>query len=35
VLPGFELSQVKSKPIKDIVTWVHCFACYTAACNVG
>jgi len=31
VLPGFELSQVKSKPIKDIVTWVHCFARYTAA----
>ena len=31
VLPGFEVSQVRGKPIKDIFTWVHCFARYTAA----
>lgn len=31
ILPGFEVSQVKRKPITDIITWAHCFARYTAA----
>lgn len=31
VLPGFEVSQAKQKPIADIVTWAHCFARYTGA----
>jgi hypothetical protein len=42
VLPGFEVSQTKQKPIGDIATWAYCFARYTAAmatkyptCTVG
>ena len=31
VLPGFEVSQAKKKPIADILTWVQCFSRYTAA----
>ena len=31
VLPGFEVSQAKTKPIRDIVTWMNCFCRYTAA----
>ena len=31
VLPGFELSQAKKKPIADILMWVQCFSRYTAA----
>lgn len=31
VLPGFEVSQPKRKPVDDIFTWIQCFARYTAA----
>lgn len=30
VLPGFEVSQARSKPIRDIFTWMNCFCRYTA-----
>ena len=30
VLPGFEVSQVKPKPVQDIITWSHCYARYSA-----
>lgn len=31
VLPGFEVSQARQKPINNIVTWTHCYARYVAA----
>lgn len=31
VLPGFEVSQARRKPLSDIVSWVQCFARYAAA----
>ena len=31
VLPGFEVTQARKKPINNIITWVQCFARYTAA----
>lgn len=31
VLPGFEVSQTRKKPVTNIVTWAQCFARYTAA----
>lgn len=31
VLPGFEVSQTRKKPVANIVMWVQCFAKYTAA----
>ena len=31
VLPGFEVSQARQRPVSDIITWVHCFGRYTAA----
>lgn len=31
VLPGFEISQARQKPISNIITWTHCYARYTAA----
>ena len=31
VLPGFEVSQARKKPITDIFSWVQSFARYTAA----
>ena len=31
VLPGFEVSQPKKKPVDDIFTWIQCFSRYTAA----
>jgi hypothetical protein len=30
VLPGFEVSQARQKPISDILVWVQCFARYAA-----
>ena len=30
VLPGFEVTQTRKKPINNIITWVQCFARYTA-----
>ena len=31
VLPGFEVSQTRKKPVSNIVMWVQCFARYAAA----
>ena len=31
VLPGFEVTQARKRPINNIVTWVQCFGRYTAA----
>ena len=31
VLPGFEVSQPRKKPVNDCITWVQCFCRYTAA----
>ena len=31
VLPGFEVTQPRKRPINNIITWVQCFARYTAA----
>lgn len=31
VLPGFEVSQTRRKPVANIILWVQCFARYTAA----
>ena len=31
VLPGFEVSQTRKKPVSNIILWVQCFARYTAA----
>ena len=31
VLPGFEVTQPRKRPINNIITWVQCFAWYTAA----
>ena len=31
VLPGFEVSQPRKKPVDDFFTWIQCFARYTAA----
>ena len=31
VLPGFEVTQAKKKPITNIMMWVQCYAKYTAA----
>lgn len=31
VLPGFEVSQAKKKPVNNIITWAKCFGRYTAA----
>ena len=31
VLPGFEVSQPRKKPVNDFLTWVQCFCRYTAA----
>ena len=31
VLSGFEVTQARKKPINNIITWVQCFARYTAA----
>ena len=31
VLPGFEVSQPRKKPVDDIFTWIQCFSRYTAA----
>lgn len=31
VLPGFEVSQPRKKPVEDIFTWIQCFSRYTAA----
>lgn len=31
VLPGFEVSQPRKKPVNDFITWVQCFCRYTAA----
>ena len=31
VLPGFEVTQARKKPINNIITWVQCLARYTAA----
>ena len=31
VLPGFEVAQARKKPVNSILTWVQCFARYTAA----
>ena len=30
VLPGFEVAQARKKPVVNIVTWMHCYARYTA-----
>ena len=30
ILPGFEVTQARKKPINNIITWVQCFARYTA-----
>ena len=31
VLPGFEVSQPRKKPVNNCITWVQCFCRYTAA----
>ena len=31
VLPGFEVSQPRKRPVNDFITWVQCFCRYTAA----
>ena len=31
VLPGFEVSQPRKKPVDDIFTWIQCFSRYIAA----
>ena len=31
VLPGFEVSQPRKKPVNNFLTWVQCFSRYTAA----
>ena len=31
VLPGFEVTQAKKKPLRSITTWVQCFARFKAA----
>ena len=31
VLPGFEVAQARKKPVVNIITWMHCYARYTAA----
>ena len=31
VLPGFEVSQPRKRPVNNFITWVQCFCCYTAA----
>ena len=31
VLPGFEVSQPRNKPVDDIFSWIQCFSRYTAA----
>lgn len=31
VLPGFEVSQLRKKPVNDFIMWVQCFCRYTAA----
>ena len=30
VLPGFEVSQPRKKPVNNFITWVQCFSHYTA-----
>jgi hypothetical protein len=30
-LPGLEIARARRKPIKDIITWVQCFAVFMAA----
>lgn len=31
VLPGFEVSHARKKPVTNIITWIQCFSRYTAA----
>ena len=31
VLPGFEVSQPRKKPVDNFISWIQCFCCYTAA----
>ena len=31
VLPGFEVSQPRKKPVNNFISWIHCFCRYTAA----
>ena len=31
VLPGFEVSQPRKKPVNNFITWIQCFSRYTAA----
>ncbi len=31
ILPGLEIARARRKPIKDIITWVQCFAVFMAA----
>ena len=31
VLPGFEVSQPRKKPVNNFITWIQCFCRYTAA----
>lgn len=31
VLPGFEVSQPRKKPVEDTFSWIQCFARYSAA----